>query len=128
VLNKRWYSFFYLVWLLVLVYLSLRPNLKGPGIQIPYFDKLAHLGFYFVASLLFLTALDKTSLVSIKTTNKILWTLLIHLFLGGVIEVIQEYYVSGRSGEFADFLANASGISIAILLYSSRWNYFPHSN
>jgi len=128
VLNKRWYSFFYLVWLLVLVYLSLRPDLKGPGIQIPYFDKLAHLGFYFVASLLFLTALDKTSLVSIKTTNKILWTLLIHLFLGGVIEVIQEYYVSGRSGEFADFLANASGISIAILLYSSRWNYFPHSN
>jgi len=128
VLNKRWYSFFYLVWLLVLVYLSLRPNLKGPEIQIPYFDKLAHLGFYFVASLLFLTALDKTSLVSIKTTNKILWTLLIHLFLGGVIEVIQEYYVSGRSGEFADFLANASGISIAILLYSSRWNYFPHSN
>ena len=127
-LNKRWYSFFYLVWLLVLVYLSLRPNLKGPEIQIPYFDKLAHLGFYFVASLLFLTALDKTSLVSIKTTNKILWTLLIHLFLGGVIEVIQEYYVSGRSGEFADFLANASGISIAILLYSSRWNYFPHSN
>jgi len=128
VLNKRWYSFFYLVWLLVLVYLSLRPDLKGPGIQIPYFDKLAHLGFYFVASLLFITALDKTSLVSIKTTNKILWTLLIHLFLGGVIEVIQEYYVSGRSGEFADFLANASGISIAILLYSSRWNYFPHSN
>jgi VanZ family protein len=128
VLNKRWYSFFYLVWLLVLVYLSLRPNLKGPGIQIPYFDKLAHLGFYFVASLLFLTALDKTSLVSIKTTNKILWTLLIHLLLGGVIEVIQEYYVSGRSGEFADFLANATGISIAILLYSSRWNYFSRSN
>ena len=127
-LNKRWYSFIYLVWLLVLVYLSLRPDLKGPGIQIPYFDKLAHLGFYFVASLLFITALDKTSLVSIKTTNKILWTLLIHLFLGGVIEVIQEYYVSGRSGEFADFLANASGISIAILLYSSRWNYFSHSN
>ena len=127
--RKTWiYSGIYLFWMSLLVYLSLKPDLRGPGIEIPYFDKLAHMGFYFVASFLFLISLEKTSLFRLKKNTKVFITLILHACIGALIEYIQHYYVSGRAGEIADFLANLLGVTIAIILYYSRWNYFCKSN
>lgn len=118
----------YFLWMCLLLYLSLRPDIKGPGIEIPYFDKIAHLGFYFVASFLFLYFIERTSLNKLCKTIKVFINLFFHMLLGGLIEFTQHYYVSGRSGEIEDFFANSIGVVVGIFLYYSRWSFFSRSN
>jgi len=111
-----------------LIYLSLLPDLNGPSIEIPYFDKIVHLGFYFVASFLFLLFIEKTSLNKQTKNIKIFSAIVIHLTIGVLIEYLQENYVSGRSGELEDVFANFLGILFAIIIYHSKWNYFSRPN
>jgi VanZ family protein len=106
----------------------LLPNLEGPGIEIPYFDKLVHAGFYFVASFLFLLLVEKTSLNKLSKNIKVFTAIVLHLVLGGMIEYLQHFYVSGRSGEIADIIANLLGVLAAIIIYYSKWNYFYRPN
>lgn len=122
------YSSSYFLWLFLLIYLSLLPDLNGPTIEIPYFDKIVHLGFYFVASFLFLLFVEKTSLNKLTKNMKIFLVIILHLSIGVFIEYLQENYVSGRSGELEDVFANFLGILIATIIYYCKWNYFSKPN
>lgn len=128
VLKSLLYSGSYFLWLFLLIYLSLLPNLSGPSIEIPYFDKIVHLGFYFVASFLFLLLVEKTSLKKLTKNIKIFSAIVFHLLIGVSIEYLQHTYVSGRSGELEDVIANFLGILLAIISYYSKWNYFSRPN
>ena len=104
----------YFCFLGLLTYLSLTPIASTSLPPIPYFDKLAHIGFYALLQGLFFFALFFEKRASF---HKIVWgSAFFHVFYGTVIEAVQESLVPCRYGEWQDGLANAIGVLIAVLL------------
>jgi len=83
-------------------------------INIPYIDKFAHFGFYF----LFMTVIIIEHRVSLTNTRLLLLYALIPFFFGTVIELMQSgIHIINRSGEILDLVANTSGVVAAIILW-----------
>ena len=51
-----------------------------------------------------------------QTRKIILWAIIAPILMSGVIELAQEYCTETRSGEWADFAANSTGVVLAALL------------
>jgi VanZ family protein len=101
------------LWLIFILTLSLIPGNKLPGIPIfPHFDKVVHAAMYFGLSILLIKPL-RENIVS----RYYLWTLLICLVIGSLVELFQEYLALNRSGSWLDGMANISGAILGILLY-----------
>jgi len=90
---------------------------KSEIFKIPHFDKLVHFSLFFVFTLLLNYGFHKQNNNSaLKRYN---YTI---AFVSGVIysvitEVIQHYYIAGRSGEYLDFVANIAGIVSGVLFF-----------
>lgn len=85
------------------------PAMKGPGLELPYADKLVHFGFYFIAAVLgvfFVRERRAGRLSLLKTLGLIVGSLILY---GILIEVVQLVFTTWRSGEVADALANSLG-------------------
>lgn len=106
-----------LVWLITIAVLSGYPGNKIPKSPFLNFDKLVHLGVYFILSIMlsywFYTKDDKNS-TSIKTSVLII---LFGIFYGGFMEILQEYIFINRSGNWYDFFANVVGTILGVVLY-----------
>lgn len=88
---------------------------KSSFFNIPNKDKIAHFIFYFVFSIVWLQYL----IIEYKYTSKRLLAGIIFIvaaLMGGVIELIQYYFTSTRSAEWADVLANCSGSLAGVLI------------
>lgn len=92
------------------------PNL--PSILPISWDKLVHFGMFFLLS--FVNFIDYYKLHDGKPIMRkwIFWGLILPIFYGGMIEVLQENYFS-RSGEWLDFVADALGslTAFAVILF-----------
>ena len=90
-------------------------------INIPYFDKLVHFIFYFIASML--GGLFGREISKGRTSKaKVLVISLVGLVLYGiVIEVLQSNMTTYRSGELMDVMANSAGTLLGTLLI---WSVF----
>jgi len=79
----------------------------------PGFDKLVHCGFFFVI-IVFISAgyirQQSASTLSYKTTALIT---IIAIVYGGVIEILQHYFFTWRSGEWNDLFADIIGALMA---------------
>lgn len=75
-------------------------------------DKLGHLLFYFVQTILFARALVKNHTIDWITRGYII-AALSTMLLGVLLEVIQETWITGRTGDWWDLAANAVGIALA---------------
>ena len=91
----------------LVVYLSVTSNPPDPGIEMPNFDKVAHTLAYFLMMGWF------AQLYHLKK-QRIIYALSF-VALGIVLEFIQSFDPA-RMAEFADMVANASGVVIAILI------------
>ncbi len=90
---------------------------------IPHFDKLLHAGIFFVLSILLLWGLIKQK--KNKKAIPYIITLLFCVIYGGVTEIIQHFFVDGRSGEIADFAANTIGSLIGVAgFYYMKNNHY----
>jgi VanZ family protein len=101
-------------WLVIILYLSLMPGdglPRVPLFAIPHFDKLIHLGFYFVLTLLLIRPF------SALTHRPYMYSLVTASLLSGLVEILQEKIAVLRHGDLYDFLANLTGILIALLFY-----------
>ncbi len=102
-----------LVLLLSLLPANATPKIKF--INIPQFDKIIHFFMY-----LFLTL---ASFIDIKNNIKnptkllILSVIFSLVIMGGIIEIVQENLIFGRSGSWLDLLANLFGIVFASFLF-----------
>ncbi|MCW1952709.1 MAG: VanZ family protein [Flavobacteriia bacterium] len=83
---------------------------------IPYFDKFAHAGFYFLLSFSFYFSWWLRPLLFKKQRHLFLFGRGFHILYGTVIEVLQAYVIPGRFGEWEDALANTLGVLIASLV------------
>ena len=109
------YKFTILVALIIL-YLSLANSQtfeKIPLVDIPDFDKVVHLGMYFVLMSVFIFENRKT----IINTSRLFLTGLIPLFYGVLMEILQATITLTRSGSFFDALADVAGVLLSILLW-----------
>ncbi len=88
---------------LVITYNSLIPT--HPSDAPKYFDKVMHLGAYFVLTGLFAFAFPRTKLLTI---------FLVVSIYGAGIEVLQGTLAEGRTASLADLLANLIGAALAI--------------
>ena len=99
-----------LLWFGVVAYFSLLPKVDVPELLTTINDKAIHLGIYFIGTLFLRRPVKR---------HWFLWLLGVWLF-GAAIEWIQAHFIPGRTGDFADLLANATGIVLAALLVSIR--------
>lgn len=109
-----------ILWALIVLVLSTMSGKKVeeiPFMNIPNMDKVAHFGMYFI--LTFLLLFDFSRLKSDKTPGKkvILITLLLAIFFGGSMELLQEIPSLQRSTDIKDFMANSIGAFSAALSF-----------
>jgi len=99
-------------WLILFVATTL------PAASMPSFgvvDKVNHLSAYFIlAILLFLTLLFQQKIPLAK--NRVAAYALIICSLYGMLDEVHQIFIPGRSAEFLDFLADACGALLGVLL------------
>ncbi len=94
------------VWLIAILYLSLKPNAQMP-LDFEYVDKLLHFMAYGLATILTLMAypnLDKYKLIAL-------------LFTYSFLLEIAQLFAKNRLFELADLAANLTGILLSVLLF-----------
>ncbi|MDH5389299.1 MAG: VanZ family protein [Gammaproteobacteria bacterium] len=104
--QKLWLAIGYALVTLV-VYLSVTSNPPDPGIEIPNFDKVGHTLAYFLMMGWF------AQIYHVKK-QRIIYALSF-IALGVVLEFVQSFDPA-RMSEFADMVANTSGVVIAMLI------------
>jgi len=80
---------------------------------IPHLDKLVHLAMYFTLTL----ALLYENREQVRNNRSCFFLGAIPLVFGGLIEILQSMFTTTRTGDFFDFLANATGILLSILIW-----------
>lgn len=122
-MNKRFAFVPATLWAILIFGLSVAPNDKMPKFSwtgILTIDKLGHLVFYFILSLLLI--------IGFRTLNKkqifgmtigVLSGLIASTF-GGILEVVQYLFSPSRYFEVLDFIANIIGAFSAVLLYKFK--------
>ena len=107
---------------LIVVLLSLLPagSLPDPPIvNLPFLDKIVHLGMY--------GSLGLTAMLELRCKSSCLKPCLIMLillfFMRFLIEVLQTYLIPSRSGEWLDLAANFLGLCGAVVacLVIRKW-------
>ena len=93
------------LWLLTILYLSLKPQVEIP-FSFEYIDKLLHIAAYGLATILMLLAYPHAN----QKINAIL------LFIYGLSIEIAQLFAENRYFEVADLVANLIGILLAIYL------------
>jgi VanZ family protein len=103
-----------LAWVAVIVFFSLIPAdelPETPLINIPYFDKLVHLGMYFFLAILLVNPLKTVKFPAF------FFTVIFSVLLGGGLELLQLYCTKNRTGDWYDLLADVLGTVAGLLIY-----------
>src|SRR5690554_2426883 len=83
------------------------------GIQ---WDKIAHFGMFFMLSAVIMYDYYRMHNKSPSRTRWIFWGLIVPVFYGGLIELLQKYFFASRSAEWGDWIADIAGSLIATLI------------
>ena len=122
---QRW-AIVWSVVILVLCNIKMPESKGGEPFFFAGFDKMAHLGFFYVlAVLLFYGKINFQHNYSFRSLT-IFKIILISAFLGGLIELLQWKIFTYRSAEWWDFtydmIGTFMGIFSYILLHKSNYN------
>jgi uncharacterized membrane protein len=81
--------------------------------DIPFIDKVAHFGMYFLLMSVIVFENRKT----LKSNRHLFLTALIPFFYGILMEILQSTLTVSRSGSFYDAVFNSAGILVSLLLW-----------
>lgn len=122
------YQVWAIVWTIVILVLCnmKMPDTSGSGIFFEGFDKLVHLGFFYVLTiLLFYGKIKHQHNYSFRSLT-IFKIIVITAALGGGIELLQWKFFTYRSAEWWDFGCDMTGVFMGvfsyILLHKSNYN------
>jgi len=104
--QKLWLAIGYALVVLV-IYLSVTSTPPDPGIEIPFFDKIGHTLAYFVLMGWFAQLYH-------EKRQRLIYALSF-VTMGVGLEFVQSFDPA-RMAEFADMVANTSGVIVALLL------------
>lgn len=127
ILQKRMLPFF--LWLLIITIISGYPGHKVPEVPMWQFDKFVHTFIYLILSITMLIAFNRQYQIRKKRLFLTILILFFGVFYGGIMEILQHYIFINRSGNWYDFIANALGSVLGVLIYPfinkllpiSRW-------
>lgn len=109
-MERKYYSVLTVLWLVFITTLSLVSFDDNKFSTFKNTDKIVHFSFYFVLTLLLLKSFNK------NLKHRYLIVMLIAVFYGIIIEVLQENITLTREGDFYDVIANTFGATCAVLL------------
>lgn len=99
----------------VILYLSFFTPPKTELDMVTNIDKLAHICMYGgLCSILWIEYLRTH--VTINRLRTLIGAIVLPIALSGIIELLQEYATTNRSGDWADMIANSTGALLAALL------------
>jgi VanZ family protein len=105
------------LWGIFITVYTLIPLSKLPPKLLDANDKLLHMAIYFFTAALIYLGRQR---YKIKATiaSRFLWlTFLGCTLYGGLIEILQHFFVTNRHGEWLDFLANSLGALFALFAF-----------
>lgn len=111
------------LWTILILVLCLLPGDKMPEDPIVNADKIYHSGAFAVMGFLFVYGFKKQTISSFLNRNAVLLSLLWCIAIGGIIEILQHSFVRNRHGDWLDFLFDAIGtiLGVIVLLLMSRY-------
>ncbi|MFD2335022.1 VanZ family protein [Pedobacter mendelii] len=113
--HQKWAIFWTIV---ILVLCNIRmPETEGEGFFFTGFDKMTHLGFFFILSVLLFYGKIKYQHNFGFRTLTIFKIILISAIIGGVIELLQWKVFTYRSAEWWDFGCDMLGCFMAVFSY-----------
>ena len=109
-----------ITWTFIIIKLS-----TGPGVQIPFtwdniigIDKLGHLFFYLIHTILLYWAFEKQSIFKTRQ-QRIWWSFLLSTALGILLEIVQFSFYPNRYFEILDIIANIIGSYLGTHLFNN---------
>lgn len=101
-----------------------------PGNKIPQapffgFDKVVHIGMYFVLSMTVIFGLSFPQKNKKITLRLMLGVIIFGILFGGFMEICQHYIFINRSGNWYDFTANTIGAILGVLIYPTIVKWLP---
>src|SRR4030095_14444177 len=107
------------------------PAIKLPEIELISADKLIHMGVYGLLAGLCYISLVHISKSNMFSLNPLIWSAIIASVYGASDE-IHQYFVPNRSSDFLDWVADATGAIIAIIIIKyflqSRYLLFKYQH
>ncbi len=114
-----------LIWLLAILILSSYPGNKIPAAPFFGFDKVVHIGIYFILSLLMMFGFWVSNNKENLTFKLMISTIVFGILFGGVMEICQHYIFINRSGNWYDFIANSIGAISGVVLSPQLLELLP---
>lgn len=116
-----------MVWsVLVLILCNMPINPEGAPAFFDGFDKMAHLGFFFILTVLLLFGkINQQNSYDYRLLT-ILKIILITTALGGGIELLQWKVFTYRSAEWWDFISDMLGVGMGIFSYLLLHRKYRH--
>lgn len=109
-MGRKYYIGLTVIWIVSITILSLVSFEKETITSFENSDKIVHFSFYFILTTLLFRSINQNA------KSKYLIVIVLSLFYGIIIEVLQENFTSSRKGDFYDVLANLTGIICAAML------------
>ncbi|UTW68144.1 VanZ family protein [bacterium SCSIO 12643] len=113
-------------WALLIAVLSFLPGSNFPKMQITNLDLVIHFFFYSTFSFLLILGNVRQTQFDVLKESPVFWGLIVSIFYGGMVEIIQGTEFVSRSTEFSDFIANSVGSIIGWILF--QFIYGPNKN
>lgn len=109
-----------IAWFLIVGFLVFMPGSEVPEVswldKIPHFDKLVHIGIFGGLTFLFCLPYFKPKMPFQQKVNHFIRVSLAAIVWGFAVELIQKFFVPGRSFDLVDWAADTVGILIAYWL------------
>jgi VanZ family protein len=93
----------------------------------PGFDKLVHCGFFFVLVVVYCCGLIRQQLSRSLSYKSIIIFTIFAILYGGIIELLQNYVFTWRTGDWADLFADSIGammgaFSVSVVVYAMSYD------
>lgn len=116
-LKFQWPAIAWAIMVLILCDMPISLSSSGTSVLFEGFDKMAHLGVFFILTvLLFYGKINQQNSYAYRPLT-IIKILLITAALGGGIEILQWKVFTYRSAELWDFIADMLGVGMGIFSY-----------
>jgi VanZ family protein len=106
-----------LIWLVIVTWLSVIPNLQLPPMEFVASDKVGHTAAYFLLCFLCLWGLSRRNPGRSPDKKQALYVMLFCAGYGVLMEFVQYFFIPGRYCEFYDMVANALGAVLGWLAF-----------
>lgn len=122
------HTFLAWVWTVVILILCLIPGDKMPEDPIVNADKIYHAGAFALLGFLVAYGLKKQFTFNWLKAHAGKVSIIFSILLGGIIEVLQHYLIKNRCGDWIDWLFDAAGSILGVIILLLICRYIINKN